>query len=99
VYLRILKPSVLLWLAALILAPACGAPCQTLANHICECRPNSSEVNACKQGVANAQPGNITQDQENVCSQLLNSCNCDQLLRIAVPMTSTIALEACGLAN
>lgn len=69
---------------------ACTGPCETLANQICDCRPNRTEQDQCKQQVIAGRGQTVTSDEDSVCDALLDSCTCEALERND--------LAACGLA-
>jgi hypothetical protein len=65
-------------LSSLAAAVGCTSPCEQLADHICECKPNGSEQNACKEQVraATAQH-DVTSAEQQYCSTLLDKCSCN----------------------
>ncbi len=77
-------------LAALV--AGCGSPCGDLANKICSCQPNDTQVQACNNGVsADTFGANPTSAQEDRCAQLTKTCTCAAL--------ACGNLAACGLAK
>ena len=80
-------------LAALALAlagAACTDPCVALAQEYCGCLPNRLERDACLRQAQSSQP-ELTGDEEDVCSSLLDTCTCEAVERGD--------LAACGLAK
>lgn len=74
----------LLLAGVLGLAPlaGCGNNCESLANLICNCLPNTSEQNACKQQIATASSQrSVTHAEDQYCGKLLQTCTCDALDR------------------
>ena len=81
-------------LAALALSAAlagCNGPCQTLADRICACEPNRTEEQSCQLTVQMRSNLPVSQAEAQVCSDLLDTCDCDALAREDY--------AACGLAN
>lgn len=76
-------------LIALSLA-ACTAPCDQLADTICNCLSDISLRAACKQQVS-AEDATVkfTSSDQKFCSAKLNTCTCDRL--------NNGDREACGL--
>jgi hypothetical protein len=64
-------------LLPLVLALACGSPCQDLGERICGCQPAGSARDGCKRAVedqidrGNPRPGDSEQDR---CEALLATC-------------------------
>jgi hypothetical protein len=75
--LRRPMPPRLAALLTLVLAAACGSPCQDLGERICKCQPAGTAQDGCKQAVedqidrGNPRPGDSEQDR---CEELLKTC-------------------------
>jgi hypothetical protein len=77
--------------ASAVLA-SCQAPCDALAGHICSCKPNQVEENACVQGVKQQMSGrSLTSQDQSTCNALLQTCTCAAL--------ENGDLVACGLST
>lgn len=61
---------------------ACDPPCEALATRICECEAYIQEQTACEQTIEVNQSLRTPTDEENErCSELLDTCDCDALER------------------
>lgn len=67
--------------AALLVAglAGCDGPCQTLAERICSCEPNSTEEQSCLLKVQIRGDTPLTTEEEMRCSELLDACSCEAL--------------------
>ena len=76
VRLLFLSPLVALSLAS------CNGPCESLAEKICSCEPNSTEEAGCIEQVR-SEMNRITPSasQEEMCDSLLDGCDCEALER------------------
>lgn len=83
--------SSLLLVAAALSAAGCTSPCVSLADTICDCKPNQPERNLCAQQVSESRAGkgDVTDAETLACEGLLESCTCEALERGN--------LAACGL--
>jgi|JI10StandDraft_1071094.scaffolds.fasta_scaffold177892_3 hypothetical protein len=83
--------SSLLLVAAALSAAGCTSPCVSLADTICDCKPNQPERNLCAQQVSESSAGksDVTDAEALACEALLLTCTCEALERGE--------LGACGL--
>lgn len=83
---------ILSFLALALTVPlhGCSGNCESLAEKICSCRPNRTEENTCLEQIKAGSGLEVTTEQEQICSELLDTCTCDALERDD--------LAACGLA-
>jgi hypothetical protein len=59
---------------------ACTAPCDQLADNICNCVSDLTLRAACKQQVsAEDSTVKVSSADQNFCSEKLNTCTCDRL--------------------
>jgi hypothetical protein len=71
---------------------SCSGPCETLAERICSCEPNSIAESACVEQVRSAMEQNApTTADEEVCDSLLDGCTCEAL--------EAEEFEKCGLSK
>ena len=69
-----------LW--ASFLAAGCTSPCRELANRICNCEFNVNAQAICTQQVeANESERGATNEENERCGELLDSCDCEDLQR------------------
>ena len=83
-------------LAALLLAFAlagCKGNCRQLSERLCDCQPSQTDKDACLQR-ASSEESRIgpTAEQEQVCGQLLATCDCHTI-------NTAEGKRACGLAR
>jgi len=73
--------SSLLLVAVALSAAGCTSPCVSLADTICDCKPNQPERNLCAQQVSESRAGkgDVTDAETAVCEGLLDSCTCEAL--------------------
>ena len=68
-------------LLALLIA-SCSGPCESLAERICSCEPNSIEESGCLEQVRSEMDRvTPTAGQEELCDSLLDGCDCEALER------------------
>lgn len=61
---------------------ACGSPCQSLADKICECKPSTAEINGCKEQVRSARAlRDATKAEQDYCSMVSDQCTCEAIDR------------------
>ena len=82
--------GIVLFIFALMFTSACDDACRQLADAICACELNALQQNACTQRVK-ATEIEITTEDEEVCSALLETCTCAAL--------EDARYDACGLAT
>ena len=80
----------MLILSAALLA-GCGDPCTDLSKRICKCKPTAIEQQACTQSISDSTRTTATSAEQEICSNLLDSCTCQKL--------KAGDLAACGLAE
>ncbi|MBT6432916.1 MAG: hypothetical protein HOK97_17645 [Deltaproteobacteria bacterium] len=94
---KIYKFSVLiLSFVGIVLISACGNPCLTLAKDVCKCEPTETLQRSCISALTDDSDEGPSQEQQNVCSDLLSTtCTGDDLCeRLAQG-----DLAACGLSQ
>ena len=80
----------------IVLISACGNPCLTLAKDVCKCEPTETLQRSCIDSLSDDSDGGPSQEEQNVCSDLLSTtCTgedlCERLARGD--------LAACGLTH
>ena len=79
------------------LLPACGDPCQDLANNICNCYPTVGQRQACTTKVSALVSQRVAEDASaekagrNYCASLIDNCQCTNL--------ANGDFKACGLST
>lgn len=93
--LKVYKFSALmLSFVGIVLISACGNPCLTLAKDVCKCEATEDLQRSCINGLDDDSDTGPSQEQQNVCSELLSTtCTGDDLCE----RLARGDLEACGL--
>ena len=93
-----MKVSRVAWVGLFVLGlfPACGDPCQDLANNICNCYPSVAQRTACTTKVSALvgqrvpeKNANTEKAGRNYCASLIDTCQCENL--------ANGDFKACGL--
>jgi hypothetical protein len=67
----------LLLCTSLLVLGACSSPCEQLAKEICACEATTSARSACERRAAQVE--GTRQVDDNLCSKLLDACDCHAL--------------------